>query len=456
VTDHGAILAASPNRQLEPTLAAVEAQPSIINRGARKRLLLLLSIRLGLGPHSASSSAAKTPDQFRHRQIDAPTSANNQGYKSGANIVRACRLRGDVSNAILFSQPPNSGGPLSRLAPTKTGTKNNVMRAKKLFYASVYCSRKIQSCVTGAAHEMRYVLFLIAVRFWRARINEKSLLAPINILASRYFFHLRSGRGANAGADHSCRQATGSDSGLYNYAAAVSHLLRPMDVVGKRFIRKGRDFDGGYVMLDYNIENSVVYSFGISYDVSWDLEMAAMGCHVFQYDHTIPFLPQWHKNFHFSRRGVAEENAERENFCSVSEAIRDNFHSNRKDIILKMDIEGDEWIVLDSLSERTLSQFAQIIVELHGVACVAQPELRRFRLGVLNRLLLTHQPVHLHANNFAQMIHLHDLELPDVIEATLVRRSDHDFIKCERAFPTELDMPSNKDAADYAWHLCGP
>jgi hypothetical protein len=67
------------------------------------------------------------------------------------------------------------------------------------------------------------------------------------------------------------------------------------------YVRMGKKFDGGYVMLDsFNRQNvDAAYSFGIDNDVSWDLDMARRGIDVFMFDHTISKLPRDHTKFHF-------------------------------------------------------------------------------------------------------------------------------------------------------------
>jgi hypothetical protein len=90
------------------------------------------------------------------------------------------------------------------------------------------------------------------------------------------------------------------------YAHRLYDALKPMDVIDGKMIRKGRDLDGGYVMLDEICKNSIAYSFGIGGEISWDMDIATCGLQLFQYDHTIPSLPINHPNFHFFKRTFPE------------------------------------------------------------------------------------------------------------------------------------------------------
>ncbi len=54
-------------------------------------------------------------------------------------------------------------------------------------------------------------------------------------------------------------------SPVYKRCAEIIILLSPMDVDGGSYVRMGKKFDGGYVMLDsFNRQNmDAAYSFGI-------------------------------------------------------------------------------------------------------------------------------------------------------------------------------------------------
>ena len=79
--------------------------------------------------------------------------------------------------------------------------------------------------------------------------------------------------------------------------AALS-LLTPKKAVGYNKVRVGRDFDGGYIMVDQLDGAPVCYSIGVGFDASWDLEMAFRGCQVYQYDPTVDRPDCEHPNVH--------------------------------------------------------------------------------------------------------------------------------------------------------------
>jgi hypothetical protein len=232
-------------------------------------------------------------------------------------------------------------------------------------------------------------------------------------------------------------------------AKVILSLLRPSDVTGGTLVRRGRVNDGGYVMLDSGLENTIGYSLGISDDVSWDLEMAKVGCHLYQYDHTIEALPMDHPNFHWSRNGIASTSSPDGMFKSIGDLIRANGHDQRCDLILKMDIEGFEWDVLQALPREFLIQFAQIVAEFHCFTTIDEDGGYGKITGALQKLNETHQLIHVHANNCGHLGLIGGVPLPDAFEVTYVRIADHQFEECRRVFPTPLDMPCSPDAADF-------
>jgi hypothetical protein len=225
-------------------------------------------------------------------------------------------------------------------------------------------------------------------------------------------------------------------------------LIKPMDAVGIPLVHKGHKGDGGYVMLDELSNITAAYSLGIGGDVSWDLEMAEHGIDVWQYDHTVVAPPQMHPRFHFSRYGIAAAPSEDEIFHTLESLIARNGHAGQRDMILKIDIEGAEWNVFSGLRAETLEQFSQILVEFHELRQLNDNEIIWRILHTLSHLSATHQSIHLHANNNGCMATIGGITIPDVVEVTYARRSDHAFAPCFRIFPTGLDYPNDPQKAD--------
>ncbi len=231
------------------------------------------------------------------------------------------------------------------------------------------------------------------------------------------------------------------DTKLVPYAREMRSLLHVMDPVGASFIRKGGSVDGGYVMVDHNLNNAIVYSLGVGNDVSWDMDMANMGCQIFLYDHTVKRLPAEHPNFHWFKTGIAGKPSDDKTFCTIEDLIAQNGHKGRTDLILKTDIESAEWDMFADMPEEVLCQFSQIVGEFHRIARFVDPQYRDAMLRALRKINKHFQLVHAHANNLTGMILIAGVPIYYCMELAFVRRSDHTFEETKRSFPSALDFP---------------
>ena len=213
------------------------------------------------------------------------------------------------------------------------------------------------------------------------------------------------------------------------------------------FCRIGRDFDGGYVMYDdfdsYNVK--IAYSFGINDDVSWDKDMAKKCFNIFMYDHTIKALPEENEFFHYFHLGIGDKDDCQRELMSLQTILQTNGHENVSGMILKMDVEGAEWSVLSKISSSILKQFKQIVIEFHNLN---QPELYSDICLSLEKINLTHQLVHIHANNYRLGVKAGKYILPDVLEATYLNRDLYKFKDSTKSLPVRQDMPNDKECPD--------
>ena len=229
-------------------------------------------------------------------------------------------------------------------------------------------------------------------------------------------------------------------------ARSVLRLMRPYDLLGAPLIRLGRAFDGGYVMVDAFEGVEAAYSLGINDDVSWDFDIAQRGIDIFQYDHTIEQLPFEHTRFNWSRRGISHV-AEGE-LDTLENLIAENGHRQAKNMLLKCDIEGSEWLALAYAPSQALSQFSQIVLELHRLGDLHLPASAHIARQALLNLTASHHVVHVHGNNFGSFSVVGGIPVPDVLELTLARKDLGRFAPSTKVFPTELDMPCHSRSAD--------
>lgn len=158
----------------------------------------------------------------------------------------------------------------------------------------------------------------------------------------------------------------------------------------------GNTYGGFYLCPEFVDENSVIYSFGIGEDISFDNTIIKNhNCSVFGFDPT-PKSINWVKNqkvsdkFHFYEFGISDKNEAIEFYLpknpehvSGSIIIQKNIDVTKKINVemkslrhimnelghqhidvLKMDIEGSEYDVIENILESKIS-ITQILIEFH-------------------------------------------------------------------------------------------
>jgi FkbM family methyltransferase len=161
------------------------------------------------------------------------------------------------------------------------------------------------------------------------------------------------------------------------------------------FEKHGTDYGGWTIVKDSLNPSSIVYSFGVGMDISFDVSIIERyGCKVHAFDPT-PRVAEWLKTqnisklFNFHPIGLSDQNSEITfylplNPSDISHAAIDTGSSetisvpaNRLDTILKnlnhdyidvlkMDIEGFEYVVIPDLILSNIRP-KQLLVEFHHV-----------------------------------------------------------------------------------------
>lgn len=230
----------------------------------------------------------------------------------------------------------------------------------------------------------------------------------------------------------------------YQYFYNLHKTMPLYDVEGVELIRMGGLEDGSYIMADDLSKYKIAYSLGIGTDVTWDYQMALRGYDIYQYDHTIKKLPRNHEKFHWSALGISNE--DKGKFRTLKTLIHENGHDNYDGMILKMDIEGFEWDVLESIEEDILTKFDQILIELHGIAKQNRAEKV---INCLRKLNETHFAVHIHGNNASTINYTGELVTPTLIEAAFLSKNKYtNRVLSDKNLPTHLDYPCKSDSPD--------
>ncbi len=218
--------------------------------------------------------------------------------------------------------------------------------------------------------------------------------------------------------------------------------------------------DGGYVMADrLEPSDGCAYSIGVGPDTSWDVDMADRGWEVFQYDHTVEDAPHRHARCHFHKLGLGAHDHD-VSLRRLDTLFADNGHDDRGGHILKVDIEGHEWDCLDVLADDFFIRFDQIVAEIHWLDHLTDDAFRSKYFRVMQKLGKHHTCIHIHANNYADLVTQSGIAIPPVIEVTFVRRAHFDFTMNTDTSPGALDIANHAGKPDiylglfeFPWHV---
>ena len=114
----------------------------------------------------------------------------------------------------------------------------------------------------------------------------------------------------------------------------------------------------------------------------------------------------------------------------------DRILENKNDIFLKIDIDNDEYYLLDQIIKNQ-HKITSLIIEFHMVPLFLE-KIEKFLLNTQLRI------IHIHANNNGGF---DNNKLPLIIELTLCNERILDIdnhISVDLKFPHELDKPCNK------------
>lgn len=227
----------------------------------------------------------------------------------------------------------------------------------------------------------------------------------------------------------------------------LASMFEPRDVNGFSKIRLGSRFDGGYVMLDDFGNVDLALSFGIGANADWDLAVAQRGVTVRQYDHTIAHSPISHDSILFFGEKVTENPTDASHATVHSILRRAGTHRDAS-VILKIDVESDEWSIFDRCALEDLRRFSQIIVEFHEFSRAVDDHWLRTATRVLEKLTAVFGVFHVHGNNFRHMAAVSNVYFPNVLEVSFANRDRYSFAKTEQLFPTPLDGPNDPRRPD--------
>ena len=231
-------------------------------------------------------------------------------------------------------------------------------------------------------------------------------------------------------------------------------IFKPYKSNKKNLIRVGPNIDGGYV-IDKRVINKTKTIITCGLNDDWEFEKNFLRinpyCQILAYDHTVNkkfwkdrfkkdlisfFLLQKlsvkkilgifkyidytkffkKNNKHYIKKVVLNKNNKKE--ISIKKILK-----NKKNILLKIDIEGDEYKILNTI-DKYFDQINLLIIEFHNI----HKNINKIKKFLIKSKL---KLIHIHGNNFAGVNKNKD---PNVVEMTMLNSKKFKIIKSKSDF----------------------
>jgi len=224
--------------------------------------------------------------------------------------------------------------------------------------------------------------------------------------------------------------------------------LRPIEVEDKELIRIGNntEIDGNYLLPNDLDGIEYCFSMGVGKSSAFELQLAKMGIKSIVADYSVEKLPVTHPDLIFEKKFVNSYNSDTTiTFLDLKEKYLKN---HNKDMILQMDIEGDEYKVFLDMPQSELKKFRIIVVEFHFLTRLFDPHVSQFIYSSLKKILENFYVVHIHPNNHSPVLKKDNIEVPHYLEITFLRKDRVKNFGFAKQFPHPLDSKNVKNKID--------
>ncbi|SNR17697.1 class I SAM-dependent methyltransferase [Tenacibaculum jejuense] len=206
--------------------------------------------------------------------------------------------------------------------------------------------------------------------------------------------------------------------------------------VGLDLVRLGASKDSGYLLPNDFEGIEACFSPGCDNKFQFEEDCFKKEMAVFIADKTVKKenVPQ---KFNFIEKFINP--ISNDDLISMDKWVTNSIESKKSDLILQMDIEGDEYINFLNISDQLLKRFRIIVVEFHHLEQLSNPFFYTVASNVFSRLIENHTCVHIHPNNSSKIVTINGIKIPPLIEVTFLR-NDRCKVRDKRTdFPHKLD-----------------
>lgn len=181
--------------------------------------------------------------------------------------------------------------------------------------------------------------------------------------------------------------------------------------------------DGSYYVPKNLLKKiNEVISFGVGPNYDFEKQLAKIPINVKMFDASVEVQkPEF--GIKFEKKFVKPLNSK--NSININQVLNDTITKNPSSkILLKMDIEGDEYSNLLNLEEKYFKYIEILIIEFHYLNRIADKNTNREAFYSISRILEHFQPIFNRANEISSNYKIKNLLIPKYLEVTLINKGN--------------------------------
>jgi len=224
-------------------------------------------------------------------------------------------------------------------------------------------------------------------------------------------------------------------------------ILKPV-AINLDHIRIGGNSDGGYLVPNDLKDVKYCFSPGVGNISKFEEELVNRKIKSFLADYSVNDYHNKSNYIDFEKKFIGA--VTQENYISIKDWISNKVQYNKSDnLILQMDIEGDEYEVLSALDIETLNKFRIMIIEFHNLHYIFDKSFFKKFQQIIKTINKIFYCTHVHPNNDVDLVvRSKNIIIPSVMEFTFIKKNRVQPIDKKLSFPNILDKSNNPNKKD--------
>nr|VFJ58523.1 MAG: Methyltransferase FkbM domain-containing protein [Candidatus Kentron sp. DK] len=239
-----------------------------------------------------------------------------------------------------------------------------------------------------------------------------------------------------------------------NFSTPLTDRSRILDLIQKlhpiamdmELIRLGAKHDGGYLVPNDLEGIEACFSPGVGEASTFEKDCANLGMQVFLADRSVEHPAESHDRFNFTQKYVGALTSDE--YMTMDDWVASTLPESQSDLLLQIDTEGYEYETFLNISEKLMQRLRIIVAEFHGLDRLWSLPFFTLASRAFEKILRTHACVHIHPNNHAGFSRESDIDIPQVMEFTFLRRDrirNIEKLSFVDVFPHPLDSDNAPD-----------